>query len=111
MAGDRVTHTFKRSILFLAVAWHSSLRSDSGSHLAPIESMPDLGQLGVANIIGNLIFGSIGFVAFVYGRKQSLWTIMFIGLGLMVFPYFIGNTAILFAAGTLGTGLLFLCRE
>ncbi len=73
--------------------------------------MPDLGQISVLNVVANLVFGSIGFVAFIYGKKQSLWSIMFIGLGLMVFPYFIGNTAILFAAGSLGTGLLFLCRE
>lgn len=49
--------------------------------------MPDFTQIGMANLVGNLLFSSIGFVAFVYGKKQSLWKIMFTGLGLMIFPY------------------------
>ncbi len=73
--------------------------------------MPDLGQIGLANIIGNLLFSSIGFVAFVYGKKQSVWSTMFLGLALMIFPYFIGNTAALFATGIAGTGLLFFWRS
>ncbi len=85
-------------------------RDRLGANLAPKTGMPDFGQLGLANIIGNLLFGSIGFVAFVYGKKQSIWSTMFIGLGLMIFPYFTGNTAGLFATGIVGTGLLFFCR-
>jgi len=73
--------------------------------------MPDFAQLGAANLIGNLLFSSIGFVAFVYGKKQNLWKMMFAGLGLMVFPYFIGGTVALFAIGMAGTALLFLLRD
>ena len=73
--------------------------------------MPDLGQISAVNLIANLVFGSIGFVAFVYGKKQSLWKPMFIGLGLMIFPYFISQTVAMFAAGIAGTALLFLLRD
>ena len=73
--------------------------------------MPDLSQLSAVNLIANLLFGSIGFVAFIYGKKQNLWKTMFTGLALMVVPYFIASTALLVAAGALGTALLFLCRE
>ncbi len=73
--------------------------------------MPDLGQISALNLVANLIFGSIGFVAFIYGKKQSLWKPMFMGLALMVVPYFIASTALLFAAGTLGTAALFFWRE
>ncbi len=73
--------------------------------------MPDLGQIGVANLIGNLLFSSIGFVAFIYGKKQSLWKIMFAGLALMIFPYFIGGTMALYAIGAAGTALLFFLRD
>lgn len=73
--------------------------------------MPDLGQISAVNLIGNLLFSSIGFVAFIYGKKQSLWKPMFIGLALMIFPYFISQTLALFAAGVVGTALLFLLRD
>jgi hypothetical protein len=73
--------------------------------------VPDLTQLSAANLIGNLLFGSIGFVAFIYGKKQSLWKIMFTGIGLMVFPYFIAETVAMYAAGIVGTALLFFLRD
>jgi uncharacterized membrane protein YcaP (DUF421 family) len=73
--------------------------------------VPDLSQLSAANLIANLLFGSIGFVAFIYGKKQNLWKTMFIGLGLMIFPYFISQTVALFATGIGGTALLFLLRD
>jgi hypothetical protein len=63
------------------------------------------------NLIGGLLFGSIGFVAFVYGKRMHVWTPMFLGLGLMVYPYFVENDIALFAIGALGTGALFLIRD
>lgn len=73
--------------------------------------MPDFSQIGAANLIGNLLFSSIGFVAFIYGKKQSLWKVMFTGLGLMVFPYFIAETVAMYATGIVGTALLFFLRD
>jgi hypothetical protein len=73
--------------------------------------MPDLGQLSGLNLIGNLLFSSIGFVAFIYGKRLSLWKPMFGGLALMVIPYFIGDTAMLYLAGTAATAVLFFFRE
>ena len=35
-----------------------------------------------ANLIGGLVFGSIGFVAFVYGKRMHIWKPMLIGLAL-----------------------------
>ena len=64
-----------------------------------------------ANFIGGLLFGSIGFVAFVYGKRMQVWTLMFLGLALMVYPYFVSNDVALFAIGIVGTAALFLFRE
>jgi hypothetical protein len=64
-----------------------------------------------ANMIGGLIFGSIGFVAFIYGKRMSLWKPMLCGIALMVYPYFIADTAIMLAIGALGTGALFFLRD
>ena len=64
-----------------------------------------------ANLIGGFIFGSIGFVAFIHGKRMNLWKPMFCGLGLMVFPYFIANTAIMYVIGSIGSIALLFLRE
>ena len=64
-----------------------------------------------ANLIGGLLFGSIGFVAFIYGKRMHVWKPMFLGLALMAYPYFVANDIALFAIGVVGTAALFLFRE
>jgi hypothetical protein len=64
-----------------------------------------------ANLIGGLLFGSIGFVAFIYGKRMHVWRPMFLGLALMVYPYFVANDIVLFAIGAVGTAALFLFRD
>ncbi len=64
-----------------------------------------------ANLIGVFVFGSIGFVAFIYGKRMNLWKIMLCGLALMIFPYFIANPVSLYAIGVLGTVALLFLRE
>jgi hypothetical protein len=66
--------------------------------------------LSTANLIGNLLFSSIGFVAFIYGTRMNLWKPMLCGIGLMIFPYFVGNSAILYAIGVVLTATLFFLR-
>ncbi len=71
----------------------------------------NLGSLTAANLIGGFLFGSIGFVAFIYGKRLSLWRPMFLGLALMVFPYFVEGTLPLYVIGSLASVLLFFLRE
>ena len=68
-------------------------------------------QLDAANLIGGFVFGSIGFVAFIYGKRMNLWNIMFCGLALMIFPYFVSNGALVFLIGVVGTAALFFLRN
>ena len=68
-------------------------------------------DLSPANLIGGMVFGSIGFVAFIYGKRLSLWKPMLCGIALMVYPYFIADTAMMLAIGALGTGALFFLRD
>jgi hypothetical protein len=63
-----------------------------------------------ASLIGNLLFGAIGFVAFVYGKRMHLWKLMLGGLALMIFPYFIADTVLLYLIGTTATATLFFGR-
>ena len=65
----------------------------------------------INNLIAGFLFGSIGFVAFVYGKRQSAWTPMFLGLALMGFPYLVTNTIALYVVGVLLTGALYIFRE
>lgn len=67
--------------------------------------------LSTANLIGNLLFSSIGFVAFIYGKRMNVWKVMLCGLALMIFPYFVGDTATMYVIGALGTVAIFFLRN
>jgi hypothetical protein len=83
-----------------------------GAALAAQNDMPDvMSQMSAANLIGNLLFGSIGFVAFVYGKRMTTWKVMFCGLAMMAVPYFIADTVIMYAFGALGTVAIFFLRD
>jgi hypothetical protein len=67
-------------------------------------------DLSAPSLIAGLLFGSIGFVAFVYGKRMNLWKPMLCGIALMVYPYFIADAVALFAIGGAGTVALFFLR-
>ena len=75
--------------------------------------MPDfaLPSFSGAVIVANLLFGSVGFVAFVYGKKMHVWKPMFIGLVLMAYTYFVESTLLLIGIGTVLTAALFVFRD
>jgi hypothetical protein len=66
--------------------------------------------LSFSNLFGGLIFGSIGFVAFIYGKRMHVWKPMFLGIALMIYPYFVANTMAIYAIGIAGTVALFFFR-
>lgn len=51
------------------------------------------------SLVWGVVFGAIGFSYFLYGRKQRRGVPFGCGIGLMVFPYFISNTAMLVIIG------------
>jgi len=67
-------------------------------------------SFSAANLMGGLVFGSIGFVAFIYGKRMNLWKPMLLGLALMIYPYFISDDVMMIAIGALGTAGLFFLR-
>lgn len=64
-------------------------------------------NLSAGNLLAQIIFGGIGFVAFVYGKKQMDLKVLILGIVLMAYPYFISNTLILYEVGSLLTIALF----
>ena len=61
--------------------------------------------------IGNIVFSGIGFVAFAYGKKQTQWRAVAIGIALMTYAYFVPNTIIMYVIGCFLTAALFVFRE
>ena len=51
----------------------------------------------------SLVVGGIGFVLFVYGRKQQRWPQLAAGLTLLIYPYFTSSVTSLLGVG------LFVC--
>jgi hypothetical protein len=57
-----------------------------------------------------LLFGAIGFGYFIYGKRQSKVVPLICGVGLIVYPYFITNTVLLFVIGVVFLGLPYFIR-
>ena len=68
-------------------------------------------NFSATNLIGGLVFGSIGFVAFIYGKRMNLWKPMLLGIALMVYPYFVSDDKIMIVLGLFGSTALFFVRE
>lgn len=52
-----------------------------------------------AYIIGAILFGIIGFIAYRYGKKTTRPRAKWIGVALMLYPYAISETWMLYAVG------------
>ena len=64
-----------------------------------------------ANLCAQLLFGSIGFVGFAYGKKMDAWKPMLIGIALMTCPYFVADTIFLWVSGLAGVAGLIWFRD
>jgi len=61
-----------------------------------------------AYILGAILFGIIGYVAFRRGRKRSQGHLTWTGVALMLYPYAIDETWLLWALGVALCGWLYL---
>ncbi len=65
----------------------------------------------MANLIGGLLFGTIGLIAFIYGKRQSRFKTLGIGIALMAYPYFISDTAGVYLVGVVLVAALFIFHD
>jgi len=78
-----------------------------------MENLPDLQSLGLtlpspAYIFGAIVFAIIGFAAYRYGKKTQRKTTKWLGVALILYPYAISQTWLLYVAGAaLCAGLFF----
>ena len=56
--------------------------------------------MNTAQLLIGVLFSSIGFGYFLYGKKQKVIIPLVCGLVLMIFPYFIDQTLLLIGIGT-----------
>lgn len=54
----------------------------------------------------SLIPGGVGFVLFVYGKKQQRWPVLAFGIAFMVYPYFTETIASMTIVGVVLAVLL-----
>jgi hypothetical protein len=69
-----------------------------------LEALAALEALGfslpsTAYLVGAAIFGIAGYVAYRHGRKRSLPATKWIGIALMLYPYAISATWLLYVVG------------
>ena len=66
-----------------------------------LKSLESLGITipGPAYIVGAILFSIIGYAAYRYGKKASLPIPKWIGIALMLYPYAVYDTWLLYAVG------------
>jgi hypothetical protein len=63
-----------------------------------------------AVLLWGLLFGSIGFGFFLYGKKQKTIVPLITGIALCVVPYFIANMYVLVTVGLVSIAVPFFVR-
>ena len=64
-----------------------------------------------AYIVGAVVFGIIGFVAWRYGRKQAQPSTKWLGVALMFYPYLVSDTWLLYSIGVALCAAIFWYRR
>ncbi|HEY2558159.1 MAG TPA: hypothetical protein VGI48_00440 [Caldimonas sp.] len=68
------------------------------------QELETLSELGItlpspAYIVGAIVFGLVGLAAYIHGRRVGLPRTRWLGLALMLYPYVVWNTAMLYLVG------------
>jgi len=58
-----------------------------------------MASMDTASLLWSLLFSSIGFGYFIYGKKQSNAVVRYVGIALMVYPYFVHNSIVIVLIG------------
>lgn len=108
--------TAKLLILFVvASAFFHPLPSSAGPDdelLLSTTGLPPTNSVDFPKIIACSIFGAIGFVAFMYGKRRSLLQPTVIGISLIAFPYFVSSgTVAICIIGCILTAALFFFKN
>lgn len=64
-----------------------------------------------AYLFGLIFFGIVGFSAYRYGKKAALAKPKWIGVALMLYPYAVSETGMLYAVGAALCAALYVYRK
>ena len=67
-------------------------------------------RVNIASLVWGVVFGSIGFGFFLYGKKQHAVVPLVCGVGLMTIAYFVSNLFLLVAIGVAFLALPYFLR-
>lgn len=73
--------------------------------------LPSAKSFDLGKLIAITIFSSIGFIAFMYGKKNSFMRPLILGIGLMVYPYCVSSTLWIYGIGIALTAALYFWRD
>lgn len=81
-----------------------------------MDDLTALGTLGFsfpspAYLIGIFLFSLFGFAAYRYGKKTSRGTTKWLGVALMIYPYAVSDTWLLYSVGAVLCAALFFWRR
>ena len=78
-----------------------------------LQTMNDMGLTlpSFAYIFGALVFGIIGIAAYRYGKKADLPIPKWLGVALMLYPYAISETWLMYTVGAGLCGALYVYRR
>jgi hypothetical protein len=82
-----------------------------GQESSSLLNLPVASGFDLPKIMAYVIFGTIGFSVFLYGKKQVAFKPMIIGILLMGYPYFISGTLAVYLIGVALLVLLYLVRQ
>ena len=111
-----ILYFFCFTFLLVAGSKHSvyaqePVLSNSNDIIRAMTGLPTTNTLDLSKIAANIIFSGIGFVAFMYGKKNALWRPMLIGVALMAYCYFLSETLVIYIVGIALTAALYFWRE
>jgi CHASE2 domain-containing sensor protein len=66
--------------------------------------------MSTATIMWGIVWGSIGFAYFTYGRKQRRPVPLATGIAMCVFPYFVTNTLLIVGIGVILSAVPYFVR-
>lgn len=64
-----------------------------------------------ANLFALIVFSVVGFAMFSYARKQGRWKLAGIAVALMVYPYFVDQTWLLYTIGLSLCAAMYVVRD
>ncbi|MCA9392891.1 MAG: hypothetical protein KC900_01700 [Candidatus Omnitrophica bacterium] len=69
------------------------------------------GGISAWGLFGGMLFSGVGFVAFIYGKKNAELRPMLIGIALLVYPYLVRGTLMIYLVGAGLSAALYFFRE